>query len=266
MRDADRQLVLRPLLGFGWAGWVLLAIAILLSIFWAMGVDLRYQLLFVVHRVAGDHATYWLVSKVLTWHYVEVVAVFPPDPDFGLVTLCLILVAIHIHPRRRRWWTYAALVAWAIVAPSLVVLVYDVRKALWGQHDIAIMTPSMARIVISAALVAQITRWWPIPLMMGVIGTCCLFNESAASQRLGWGTSVPLPEWMGDMMLSALIRWPYYPALIGLLLWWAIRARLAVPGEGHCDCGYDMIGLTGPTCPECGTPWPTPPETSPSTG
>jgi len=49
------------------------------------------------------------------------------------------------------------------------------------------------------------------------------------------------------------------PVLAGLILWRYERRRLSKISEfgPTCDrCGYLLIGLTHPRCPECGEPFP----------
>jgi hypothetical protein len=46
-----------------------------------------------------------------------------------------------------------------------------------------------------------------------------------------------------------------YAAAVAVPTWQAFRRRMHTPGI--CDaCGYTLIGLSEPRCPECGTPFP----------
>ncbi len=57
-----------------------------------------------------------------------------------------------------------------------------------------------------------------------------------------WGaTHVTIPSWM---LLSIF-------AIPTTILWWRDRRRFP---SGHCQqCGYNLLGLTEPRCPECST-------------
>jgi len=51
----------------------------------------------------------------------------------------------------------------------------------------------------------------------------------------------------------------FIPVLAGLVLWWSERRRLSKPSDigPTCErCGYLLIGLMEPRCPECGEPFP----------
>jgi drug/metabolite transporter (DMT)-like permease len=66
--------------------------------------------------------------------------------------------------------------------------------------------------------------------------------------------------------LFSLARWPWITALVLALvilpvlyhLKWgrAVPGRRVIPADGYClGCGYPVLGLPGPRCPECGVPF-----------
>ncbi len=73
----------------------------------------------------------------------------------------------------------------------------------------------------------------------------------------GASVNITLPNGTGATAITLRVLfvpiWPWAAALTGVsaLLFWRSR-RIAVPG--HCGaCGYDVRGLPGSKCPECGS-------------
>jgi len=78
---------------------------------------LRDMVLAMIDRCCGIKRVYWFVSVFLPGHSISTVYTLPPDPKFTLILMCVALVAMHVQPRRFRWWEYVVVVAWGLVCP-----------------------------------------------------------------------------------------------------------------------------------------------------
>jgi len=74
------------------------------------------------------------------------------------------------------------------------------------------------------------------------VGVVCLL---ASLLMLGLLTGSDTAGWL------VATCWHY--AVFGSVVLWAVRARMRRLSGSHCaGCGYDLAGIEGPVCPECG--------------
>jgi hypothetical protein len=158
-------------------------------------------------------------------------------PVAVLMYLGAVAAALAISRRRRRrrggaWWLA---VCWGMVFPVVQTVTLGMSGRVLGPDRVwAMVLPTSA---VTAALL-----WWASRSWIPSIG--CL---------VAWGaTSVVGPALMesGQEWLLAV---PWNLCVGASLVVWAWRVRRAVPPRGHCvGCGYDLQGLSGGVCPECG--------------
>lgn len=250
----------KPLLGFGPAGWVLLAIAIPLAICFFTGYDLRYQLQSLINDTLGPESVRFMTSTVFGVHNLNLIGYWPKQADFGLITMSVMLIAMRIHPRRFGPVPYFAVIAWGLLNPLTHFLLGRLLK--WAGLDTGEYMPDAPDIVIRNAisfaltilLFAVVTRSWWLTLLVAAFHTAALIglhdygvtmNRTTIRER--W---IPGSE---RFVLSLWFMWSWHAATYAGLLFWAIRARLKLPKPGHClHCNYNLAGITASACPECG--------------
>ena len=82
----------KPLLGFGWMGWALLAIAGALVVVWVTGYDLQYHLFATIQAAFGNRAMEFVAYRFISLHTFN--ATMPQaQVGFGLWGLCVVCIA-----------------------------------------------------------------------------------------------------------------------------------------------------------------------------
>ena len=253
----------KPLWRIGPAFWILLPIAIALALILLSGIDGRYYVLRTIQWLFGTDAMMWFVTVGLTFHATDFNALsfgVPPEAHFGLVSLCLTLIAMGVHPRRFPIWTYLAIAATALALPPmqavggarLSVLLFPGAPYGGWQTMVASAICSGVVALAAGAVLWVLTRSLVILAFLVTTGALAAWLNAEVLGNLyssGW--------LLGDsaMLYKSLLDWIWNPALFTLLLWWAIRARRAWKPAWACPaCGYDLRNLSTPNCPECGRP------------
>ncbi|MFN0010978.1 MAG: hypothetical protein ACKVS8_04960 [Phycisphaerales bacterium] len=239
--------VFRPLTGFGPCGWALLPVAIALGACVAVGIDLRHELIRLIHYGFGFEGAVWFVARMLPG---QSLALF--DPIASPIMLLWILPALFIQPRRVPWWAWMAVPIAGVCFPNL----------LWEAYL------QFARGSITGSAVVQAIAWFatclwlPCACLWITTSRRCtvavllapLALAGAAMQSTGFPPSL-IPKqflWFANNgraafhIVSACI-------LIGGAI--AARRRAAALRPYMCStCGYDRRGLTATAlCPECGS-------------
>lgn len=247
----------KPLWSFGPRGWVLLPVAIGLAVVLFSGIDGRYHVLRAIQWSFGTDAMLWFVTVGLPFHAADAGMPpfgLPPGARFGLVTLCLTLVAMAVHPKWFSGWVYLAVVALGFLAPPMQVQLSSwISRALapgatlgeW-QRLVALAVAGIMVMIATATVLWIVSRSRPVLFFAVVTGIIAAWLR-AESWSDGWllgPSAVPL---------ALLLDWAWNPALFGLLLWWAVQARRRWKPPWACTvCGYDLRGSLGGPCPECG--------------
>lgn len=117
--------------------------------------------------------------------------------------------------------------------------------------------PFIALVPLGSFLVARRygSSWFYTPY--GCLGAVMFLPAYLSGGRLGWRL------WDAGMIPRILIGWCVFVVIMGLLCrltgYIAEHVSLRKSGEGEyplCKvCGYILLGLPKPRCPECGTPF-----------
>jgi len=238
----------KPLLGFGPAGWTLLAVAITLAYVWYTGYDLRYQIMRLICDVFGVKTMMNFVVYVITFHSLNVLYP-PPDMEFGLIGLCALLIAMQVHPERMGVLRWTLAFALGVGTPPGVVYIIGVlgRLGHFPTNDAL----RWATALMLAGVILSASVWWIMRSRTAMIGTLALSATGAALESI----VIAAPTAIGGDIAIAIpwFMWAWNPLLFALLLYVAVRARLRAWPEYACQtCGYDLRGITGKVCPECG--------------
>jgi hypothetical protein len=231
----------RPIWGFGWIGWIACgALAALLAMVLA-GVDFTILYVNFIHDLFGLKFLFWFLVSVHAGHCFTILG-----PTFGLIGLCIVVVALFIHLPRHGWWRCAPLIVWALIHPAMYRA--EMHMTQWIGTMItgvqiseveAIEFDGMIFESVTCALLFLVTGSWVVLL--------ATFFLMLASQQVD-NVLGAFPPFGGH---SAVVLWNAGLAVI--LLWWAIQARRRVFGPGRCAaCGYDLRGVAHERCPECG--------------
>jgi hypothetical protein len=241
--------------GFGWAGWALLAIAIVLLVVLISGYDLRFAIMSVLTDWFGSQAPIWFVLLVIHPHAVQYSLLSAgfgwlfSSSYFGLAPMAIVWIAMRIHPRRSGWWRYGLVGVLGLTSPVLYGVPLQRFIVLNGLSTQAALTLqwSLAAALVAAVLAVVLPGWRAKLAAVGlvVVGTLPMIDATRFFAGRGLG--------LYDTWMSTLIEWCWTPAWLVLLLPYAIIARRRLPGPNDCaGCGYSLAGLTGDTCPECG--------------
>lgn len=242
----------KPLLGFGPAGWLLLAPLSALLVVALTGYDLRYAMQSRVNEIWGwDGLSFFTVNVLFAHAWAS--WFWPPLPHFGLLGLCIVLLGLQLHPRACGRARVGLIVALGMLIP-IAVYTATRRRVLLGVEDINACF-AFARLLTGAGVA---TALWLATRSsrVGVLTAASLI----APAGLDW---VALLVKAGDLpaSLAAQVEWlrlwsglAMNVALAGVLWTWGLRARLCARQSHQCEaCGYDLRGLASPICPECGT-------------
>lgn len=249
----------KPLWSMGWVGWSLLPIAIGLTIAWIGGVDAWYYILRSVQVLFGDEA----LTPVTIYASLYFLGLERPGSiGLGPISMCLLLVAISIHPRRFRWWEYAIPVACGLSAPIAGTLLCALIQTVSGQipGSFRVWTGEVVMLVLTLCALLPLTRSRVATIALAAI-TLAGTVARAFSAAFVLSMTSTQDSWIAEAMYGPVlglptmaIHWLWLPSIAVILLWWAIRARRRWKPEWACQsCGYDLRGSPTTPCPECGS-------------
>lgn len=224
----------------GWVGWVGVGVFCLLAIA-AWRMDVRYEIMAWITGAFGADAMY----KFVGW--VSQVAYASFSPTVSILTWLAVLPAIHLSGKR---WSGIVAGLIGIFVTTLPLWYVMGGAALSGMVSGSLL--SLPAIVIEQAVTAA--------LALAVLVAYSRSKVVAAGCILAMIVSIvrtPLNEiwywWIVNGIALSLSWALWHVALLVPLYVWAIRERRRGRPAWMCaGCGYDLRGLHGHTCPECG--------------
>ncbi len=236
----------RPIWGFSWRGWVLLAIALALLVARLIGFNLHSELNWWIANTFGPDAPVDFYAYTIFMRMGLRSTLIYPFAIQSAIGAALVVVAVHYSSRRIRWASLALLVAWFVGHSRATLFLL--------RADFEIYVAIVLVAVVSGGILFAVTRSW-IPLIPIAAGAGW---ETFQSWHFGFWT---LRHWS-----YYIANWTLAMGFLACLSWWARRERLKIlrPARGLClTCGYDLAGLKNTNlCPECGseilTPTPSP--------
>lgn len=211
----------------------------------AWGVDLRFQLQKLIMPL-GWGVQSWFAGELL------------PSLRFGAellaagpITLCWMLIALHVSPIRWRGATYATLAVLCAALPwcwwkscgAMMAAKFTfgglLPTAPWVNGVFA-MNGVLSYVLVLGALWAATGSWRIALAMLGAAVVLIMPSGHIMFTRL-----------TGGQMLAYVVG--VNAALCSMLMWWGVRARRrAWPAHVCKGCGYDLRGICAAVCPECG--------------
>lgn len=234
--------------GWSWRGWVALLVLVAMLAAMARGVDLRFQLQRLMMPL-GWGAQSWFAGE-----FLASLRFGAESLAAGPITLCWMLIALHVSPIRRRGATYGAM---TVLCASL--------PWCWWKSTAAMMAAkfTFGGLLPTAPWVNGVFAMNGVLSYVAVLG---VLWAAAGSWRLAlamMGAAVVLIMPSGHIMFTRLTSGQMLVYVVGvnavlcsMLMWWGVRARRrAWPAHVCRGCGYDLRGIPGDVCPECGAPF-----------
>ena len=231
------------------------------------GIDLRYHLIHWIGFNLGWQAAFSFVTYFLVGHIFEINLALlgwfgwwqfvneAPNPGASLITMCAVLIALNLHPRRYSWWWAALFVVLGVLGPPFAwqTLRWTSLPTTYAleAHNLALDVPVLILLIL-------LTQSWLVAATYSVPIAISATHEIAFS--LAWNSAPgTAPQWSDWISLPTnLIEWLWLIAFPTAMIRWALRARRQYFREqtNAClNCGYDLEGLSPETtqCPECGS-------------
>jgi hypothetical protein len=239
----------KPILGFGPIGYALLAVALALLWILVSGYDLRYQIMRLINDSLGWNYMYQYVMWYLLANYYCLLS-----PRFGVLSLVYVLIALHLHPKRVAWWWYVFLAFGAQVTAGWYWWSSGIFRGStpfpiqFGSTYIQQITAELLIGMVTSVVLWRISRSWFVAwasalIVLWSIGWKAIDWLFPSTMSIEWSNAYP---WIGACVYHGLMAY--------ILLQWSIRARFRSRRDDVCQsCGYDLAGLPGNTCPECGS-------------
>lgn len=165
--------------------------------------------------------------------------------SFAFLVTAWVVYAVGWPLSKRRWLALVPLFAWTLFLHVWVNLAFKGLNALidhgvWSSktltdYDTIVAINASVLCTTSALLAGLATLSWRTLLWCAPSGLLAL-SGAFDTNWLQWATA---STWHG--------------IVFGLIVLWAVRTRTRRLSGSHCaGCGYDLAGIEGPVCPECG--------------
>lgn len=234
---------IRPVLGFGRAGWIALVVLAAMIAALALGWDPYMQMLHGWARLFGAESLLWFVVYAVVYPRATVL-----NAQITFITALVATLAMWIQPRPIARWRLATL--W-IASPCLAQWYWLSQAASvapfisWANvRGPVFMYNWMADVIVAVASAALL--WWAMRsiavALAALVAAAIVIPMQIAGTVTGWVPPVnPGALWQlgaGATMVVAAI---------------AERRRAPRSGGPWCGaCGYDLQSLAAVRCPECG--------------
>ncbi len=146
---------------------------------------------------------------------------------------------------------------WAALGASVLIggaLALGLARPTWrGSGGLVVgVTSGRLEIARSDGALARQGNAWAVSCPQGMasilVGPESWWRPTSGAGRVGLG----MPTATLTLRVDYVPLWPWLAlsVLASGLLWWRAGRRVL---PGHCrECGYDLRGLSGDKCPECG--------------
>jgi len=245
-----RKRIKDPLLGFGWAGYVCVAILIAFIAALVAGIELRYELLKLILHTLGVDAMMFFVSR-LAFAGFSIFGV-----SISVTTGVAILIAFKVAPYRVA--PLLQLAIFMLCAGWFLVPITSYRvvgRALFGSSSFAnyylmelVGTALIGLVVFYLTRSRLVATMWALAVALALAITIWY----KATGMYPPGTIVLFYGF--DMYEYTSLSLAFDICTTGSLVLWAILERRKILPDLMChNCGYDLAGLSGEfACPECG--------------
>ncbi|MCC6428843.1 MAG: hypothetical protein IT435_18730 [Phycisphaerales bacterium] len=184
----------------------------------------------------------------------------PLDYMYEVFAACIGLCALAGRSRRlggSYWGSLAGILVWMTmplwIDRTMEVAFYgiepcipDVLTSGLGTIEAVVLQVIWSYIIVLTVVAAPLYLWMTrsrTVVLLTAIG--CVVSLAVIAGMVHWITN---ENWFNGFALMAT----YHLGAVGPVLWWAIWGEpRRTPGR-CAGCGYDLLGLMGERCPECG--------------
>ncbi|MBS0195412.1 MAG: hypothetical protein JSR77_01510 [Planctomycetes bacterium] len=222
-------------------GLVLLGLVAML----AAGLDPRHELIALVNRFGGWRRTTELVSSVLpAFRFMGL-----DWPIWGPAFLPVVFVAWFASPRTvSGWWPAVGTLGALVVPVALWSRAIGFFGKTVGLGSDGVVTPVSAAVALGLAVTAALVGVMLGSAKRGALWLAPQLALLAVSGILTWKGGA----WAEPLVLYCIPITAHAASLVLVVAWATADAWPRLRERGCGMCGYDLRGVRGEVCPECG--------------